>query len=181
MKRLNPVVVAYERGYRVTDDGRLFGTRGQELEIKIRSTQKYPNRQVSIDGKGKNFTIHRLAAYCFYGDDLFEEGITVRHLNGDVLDCRKSNIALGTIRENHMDKCPEVRSRSASIAAKSRVNLKRPSQRKLSDEQALDVKQMLSEEVDVVTISKKHNVSSMTIYQIKYGETYKDIILHGGV
>lgn len=175
MIELNPVVVAYQRGYRVSEEGKFYGTKGQELPIKLRSTQSYPLRQVSINGKKKNYSVHRLAAYCFYGDKLFEEGVTVRHLNGDVLDCSKENIALGSISENHMDKCPQVRSDSARIAAKSRKNLTRKSLRKLSDSQAREVKILLKEGIDGVTLSKRFGVSDETIYQIKNGKTYKDI------
>ena len=175
MSDLNPVIVAYQRGYRVSEEGKLYGTKGQELPIKLRSTQAYPIRQVSINGKKKNYSVHRLAAYCFYGDNLFVDGITVRHLNGDVLDCSKKNIALGTIRENHMDKCPKVRSNSARIASESRKDFTMKSLRKLSDSQAREVKILLKEGIDGVSISKRFGVSDEVIYQIKKGETYKDI------
>ena len=167
--------IAYERGYRVSDEGVLYGTNGQVLEIKIRSTQSYRARQVSINGKKKNFTIHRLAAYCFYKEALYEDGITVRHLNGNKLDCRRENIALGTISENHMDKDADVRARCGRNAAKQRVQVERRSLRKLTSEQIVTIKGLILLGATCVDISKEFGVSDETIYQIKNGETYKDI------
>lgn len=164
----------------MTEDGRFTGTVGQELPISLKGSQKYPSRQVSVGGKKKNYYIHRLAAYCFYGERIFDEGIVVRHLNGDKTDCSKGNIAIGTTSENHMDKPSEVRSRSASIAARARVNVERKTLRKLTDKQAYEVKSLIHSGVDCVTISKKFGVSDEAIYQIKNGETYKDIHYNEG-
>ncbi|OZB98152.1 HNH endonuclease [Paenibacillus sp. XY044] len=171
------IVEAYNRGYRVTPEGVFLNRHGVALSIELKSKQRYPSRQISINGKKKNYYIHRLAAYCFYGDEVFKEYIQVRHLNGNVLDISKSNLALGTCSENHHDKSPEVRKCSATKASHSRKNVTMRTLRKLTDEQALNVKMLLHQGVDCVTISKMYKVSDETIRQIKNGLTYKEIKL----
>ncbi len=51
----------------------------------------------------KSIHVHHFAAYCFYGERMFDEGMRVRHLNDDPSDFSKKNIALGTEKENKMD------------------------------------------------------------------------------
>lgn len=165
----------YSKGYRVTYDGKLLNPKGEEISIKLYGNQSYPIRQMYVDGKKRTFTLHRFAAYCFYGDHIFRDGIQVRHLNGNVLDISKENIALGTCSDNQRDKAPEIRRKSASIASRSRTNFEKRSLRKLSDEQAREVKKLLNEGIDGVSIAKKFMVSDETVYQIKRGETYKDV------
>ena len=46
---------------------------------------------------------HRLQAYQKYGNDIYKEGIVVRHLNGDRYDNSYNNIAIGTIKDNKHD------------------------------------------------------------------------------
>lgn len=47
--------------------------------------------------------VHRLVAYQLYGDRIFESGIVVRHLDGNSLNNRDENIAVGTQQDNVSD------------------------------------------------------------------------------
>lgn len=100
------IIEAYERGYRVTEDGQFIGFRG-EIREDYYIPGKYPEfklKKAKQRIKTTTIRIHRFAAYCFYGDKIFEPGIIVRHLNDDKLDYSKANIALGTYQDNADDR-----------------------------------------------------------------------------
>jgi hypothetical protein len=105
--------------YRVdADAGRIFGP-VRELQIKRHPNQHCPTARLHVAGLPKHaysVPAHKVIAYAIWGDAAFEPGIHVRHLNGDNEDSSRANLALGTPRENEMDKPPEVRSRSARLA-----------------------------------------------------------------
>lgn len=181
MFSINPsqktVVYAYEKGYRVTEAGVYVNPKGLPLLITIRSNHKYPQAQIRIEGKNHNYLIHRLAAYCFYGDQVFVEGIHVRHLNGNVLDVSRTNIALGSRSENERDKPKEVRRTNAKSANARRRDTRRLTMRKFTDDEVRNIKRRLSEGERGVDIAREYDVVKDTIYQIKRGETYADILL----
>lgn len=129
-----------------------------------------------MNGEKVNYLVHRLAAYCFYGEEMFREGIVVRHLNGNTLDVSRKNIALGTPSENEQDKDPAVRSKNASAANKARKETRRLSLRKLSIDDVLTIKKRLLNGEKGVDIAKDFGVVKDTIYEIKRGNRYKDIM-----
>lgn len=166
------ILTAYDKGYRVTDNGVLVGLQGRPLSIAKRGKQKYPTFSVAgvpnINNKYGVFgiPIHKFAAYCFYGESMFDSEC-VRHKNGNVLDISKENIALGTHSENQLDKSPEIRRSAASKARKSQGY--RPLNAKLSDSEAEEVK--TSKEKSSV-LASKYKVSRQTIWNIRTGKKY---------
>ena len=64
---------------------------------------------------------------------MFEEGIEVRHLNGDKTDNRWENIDIGTHSENMMDQPKEIRVRKSKYAHE-----------KVSDKEALEVRERVN-------------------------------------
>jgi len=119
---------AVELGYFVDDDGQVIGPRGP------RSTRTnkdgYHRFSVRIDGPGKrisgNIMAHQLAAYQKFGTGIFEKGVVIRHMNGDPLNNRESNLELGTHSQNMMDRTPEARLAHSKLAAKSLRKLQTP-------------------------------------------------------
>lgn len=99
------------KGYRVLRDGTLIGARGKQ--VGVINIEGYITAGVRFGGKRKHLPAHRLQAYQKFGDELFKEGILVRHLNGDSLDNSWDNIAIGTNQENMMDKPKRQRIRDA--------------------------------------------------------------------
>lgn len=95
--------VAYLKGYRVTDCGEVINPVGYVMRISSNGNKRYP--QINFKHEGKKYVVrmHRLAAYCFYGEDLYGMGLVVRHLNDIKVDLRKENIVLGTQTENMGD------------------------------------------------------------------------------
>lgn len=123
--RIN-ILSAYERGYRVSENGILIGVDGKEIKYAYSEKIRYPRFSVwvgkenSKDGYVK-IPVHRFAAYCFFGESLFDFPL-VRHLNGNVLDFSKENLALGDSRENQLDRAVESRKASARKACETFSN-----------------------------------------------------------
>lgn len=95
--------IAKEKGYKSTKDGDIIGLRGYKLKGKT-NNKGYKLFSVTISG-GVNLTLlfHRFIAYEKYGEELFEEGIVARHLDGDCTNNSWDNIAIGTQADNMQD------------------------------------------------------------------------------
>lgn len=111
-KTTETIIKAYERGYRVSECGKYLHTIKNKLTQKA-FRQGYPMFSYRLEGKKVTAPWHRLQAYHKFGDKVFEEGIQVRHLDGDKRNCSYSNIEIGTASENQLDKPKEVRLQSA--------------------------------------------------------------------
>lgn len=134
----NRIVESVERGYYVTEKGLVFGPKGP-LQIKCYGKQRYPTYSTNWDNKVWGIPVHKLAAYCFYGDRSFAKGVVVRQLNADVLDVSRNNIVLGSYSDNEMDKPEELRKAAATTARRAQGYAAK--NRKLTDTQAEQVKE----------------------------------------
>ena len=106
--------LVYNRGYRVDENGVLTNPKGKEIgRTDLWKGMSYHLSSVKIMGRSKKFKTHRLQAYQKFGDKMYEDGICVRHLNGNSLDNRASNIDIATHSDNMMDRSPECRMKSA--------------------------------------------------------------------
>lgn len=110
--------IAKQRGYKVTEDGLFCGVRDNILK---RKNKGYLCVSIKVDGKNKFLYAHRLQAYQKYGEDVYQKGICVRHLNGDKSDNSFDNIAIGTNRDNVMDRSKSERKRIANIATRQTI------------------------------------------------------------
>lgn len=158
---------AVERGYYVDEQGRVYGPKGP-LSIKAYGKQRYPTIGTNWNYIRYSIPAHCLAAYCFYGDESFTEGLVVRHLNGNRLDLSKLNIALGTAKENAQDVPKAERVARAKHARKaqgySSMN------RKLTDKEVEEIKNFYRnlkgkrpEDGEVKKLTVKYSVSRNTI------------------
>jgi hypothetical protein len=95
------VRVAFERGYRVCEDGRVIGPKGKYRKLYVHNNGflRFTVRPVGTRRSVAAF-VHQLAAFQLFGD--YDPALVVMHLNGDRADNRLSNIALGTRAESHM-------------------------------------------------------------------------------
>jgi hypothetical protein len=111
-------IPGYEGYYEVSDQGRVRSVdrliRGRYGNLRpakgrvltpafTRGTRGSPYPIVSLyrDGVSKNFTVHRAVMLAFIGP--CPDGMITRHLNGNSLDSRLSNLAYGTHAENVAD------------------------------------------------------------------------------
>ena len=127
---------AYARGYKVVD-GELHGPKGR-LSIKLSGKQRYPTFSTNWGGRVYGLPVHKLAAYQYYGEESFKEGIVVRHLDANTLNISRDNILLGSHSENNLDKCPKLRSKVASVARKAQGST--PKNAKLTTEQVQEIR-----------------------------------------
>lgn len=113
------LVEAYNKGYRVISD-KVFSP-WRELKP---GTRKDGYKRFCIrnsEGKRIAILVHRLMGYQKYGDEIFNEEIEVRHLDGNASNNNETNIVIGSPSDNALDKSPEVRLNSAlsgSLATK---------------------------------------------------------------
>jgi hypothetical protein len=94
-------VPGYEGMYEVSDLGRIRNARrGNILALDVIKIG-YPVAQLCKAGTRSRFPVHRLVLTAFVGPK--PDGMVARHLNGDKLDNRLSNLQWGTYTENAED------------------------------------------------------------------------------
>lgn len=157
--------IAYDRGYRVTKDGDLLNPK--EKKIGSINNTGYEGTGIWIDKKQQKLHTHRIQAYQKYGNKLYEDGIVVRHLNGNPLDNSFNNIAIGTYRDNTMDIPKEIRTKSCVAAAKTHI--------KYPKEFVLKLREEYKEMKSYSELSKKHNMPTSMVWQlINKRKVFKD-------
>jgi len=96
-------------GYEVTKDGKVFSTShnwrgyGKREMRQTPNDDGYPSVRLTIDGKRKRLTIHRLVALQYLGDKP-SPSHEVRHLDGRKDNNNVTNLAWGTRKENAKDR-----------------------------------------------------------------------------
>ena len=170
------ILEAVERGYTISECGVLYGIKGI-LKFKLYGKKRYPTFSTNWGGFVFGVPVHLFAAYVFYGENAFEKGVVVRHLNANTLDCSKDNLVLGTPSENELDKPAHIRKRSATIARASQG--KRPLNAKLTDEEVIEIREFYNELAGtkapngvVKDLCIKYGVSRTVLCKIKNGEYY---------
>lgn len=111
---------AREKGFYVTPDGKLIGIRGKVRSCCISPYGYYYTKITSPFTKKTNscpLFVHQLQAFQKYGEEYLKKGIVARHLNGNSLDNRWENIAIGTDRDNMLDIPKEIRIKKSRKAA----------------------------------------------------------------
>lgn len=98
-------IPGYEGTYDVSSDGQVHSrprprTKGGILRQRV-NKRGYLALSLVQHGVQKTHEVHRLVALAFLGPR--PAGMEVRHLNGDQLDPRLSNLAYGTPPENKLD------------------------------------------------------------------------------
>lgn len=101
-------------GYRVLEDGQVIGLKRKPLNLYLNKTGYLSFSIRKEDKNNTNLNVHKLQAYQKYGDLSIQEGIVVRHLNGNKQDNSYDNIAIGTQLENIIDMTPLQRKLNAS-------------------------------------------------------------------
>ncbi|HNC58641.1 MAG TPA: HNH endonuclease signature motif containing protein [Leptospiraceae bacterium] len=143
------------RGYKIEKDGSVYSSTGKKLSPN-KNNKGYLQFSFSIMIKGKKknrpVRVHRFQAYVKYGDAIFEDGIQVRHLNGNKSDNTWDNLELGTQSQNAADIPKEERSGTL---------------KKLNLETVLKIKSDYKNKIGgYKKLSKIYNLHSMTIRDI---------------
>lgn len=113
---MNIIITAYEKGFRVTKDGKLLNPK-REVLSPHKNKSGYYIFSYRFKNKVIQCKVHRLQAFQKYGDSLFEKGIVTRHLNNVSTDNSEKNIAIGTQKDNIMDMPEQERTKKALHAS----------------------------------------------------------------
>jgi len=145
---------AYDKGYRVKN-GEPYSYKGHIIK-GTNNGQGYYTFSLRIPGnrkyKSANIKVHRLAAYQKYGLKMFENGIEVRHLNGNRHDNTWNNICIGTHSDNMMDQSKETRMKKSLKAATKR--------RRFIDEEMEHIRTLHKQGWSYTKLMKEFNISS---------------------
>jgi hypothetical protein len=106
------IKAAHSFGYRINADGTIVNPNGKCLRGGRAKSKRYPYNYFSLFALNvpgiykRTFKVfaHRLQAYQQFGDEMFKEGIVVRHLDGNASNNAINNIAIGTASDNMMDR-----------------------------------------------------------------------------
>ncbi len=96
-----------EKGYYIDKEGSAYNPSGKVLKGKIKNGYKCIS--IRIGKRKTDVRFSRLQAYQKYGDEIYKEGIVVRHLDNVKENNSFTNIAIGTQSENLMDNPKEKR------------------------------------------------------------------------
>lgn len=172
------IILAYELGYKVTENGEVYNPKGMKMKVSSNKNTRYPQISFKHSGEGYCVRMHRLAAYCFYGQNIFNDRILVRHLNDDKTDLSKNNIVLGTQVDNMADISEE---KQAEMSVKKREyalanNIKPPRNVKISDEEVVNIMHLLASGLSQREVAKRYKVHHSTINYIdkKRGRKFDD-------
>jgi hypothetical protein len=161
---------AAKRGYRATRNGRVMGLNGGYLRLYFHGRGGNERRFVFsartevADYEPKVVFVHRLVAYQKYGDRIFDPAMRARHLNGNGLDNRYANIAIGTLSDNWYD-IPRV----ARVARAKRAASKL---RKLTQGQAAQLRKEHKAGKTYSELCEKYGLAKSTVSYIMNSKTY---------
>lgn len=140
-------IIAKERGYTITPEGVVFNPKGKQ--IGTYSKNKYMYFSFRLNGKIVKVYFHRYQAYLKFGNSLYEDGIMVRHLDGDLLNNSVSNIELGTNSDNMLD-----------IPKEKRIQKSANANKKYSDDLVLEIKADRERGMSYKDLMEKYHISS---------------------
>ena len=159
------ILLAIEQGYRISPNGEVIGKKGKVL-APITDTRGY--RYFNVREKGQRKTlkvlIHRLQAHSIFGEAIFEEGVHVRHLDGDARNNAQSNLALGSSHDNIMDRTATDRQVHAVKAATVL--------RKLTDDQVRAAREARAKGARVIDLAEEYGVVKGTMSMLLRGIMY---------
>lgn len=114
---------AYDRGYRIRQNGSIMSPRGKEISGWI-DNKGYRSFSVKVSSGNNAVPVHRMVALQKFGASRLLEGdVVVRHLDGNPLNNSWVNIEIGSQSDNLMDRPPGERLAHAIKASKSRSDL----------------------------------------------------------
>lgn len=140
-------IIAKERGYTITPEGVVFNPKGKQ--IGTYGKNKYMYFSFRLNGKIVKVYFHRYQAYLKFGNSLYEDGIMVRHLDGDLLNNSVSNIELGTNSDNMLD-----------ISKEKRIQKSANANKKYSDDLVLEIKADRERGMSYKDLMEKYHISS---------------------
>lgn len=171
---LRKEAIAFEMGYYVDETGSVFTPKGLKMKVNTAENTRYPAFHIKYGEKKYSVRMHRLAAYCFFGNELYECDMLVRHLNGDKSNISKANIALGTQKDNAGDISEEVMALAAEKRRKYALDndVKPPRVYKVSDSEVPVILKMLDSGMSQRSVARLYGLHPSTIGYIHTNRRY---------
>lgn len=92
-----------EKGYTMSKNGKLFNPRGKEIKGSVDKYKYRKTNQRTHENKFMPIKFHKIQGYLKFGEKMFENGMQIRHLDGNHENNSWDNIEIGTNQENQLD------------------------------------------------------------------------------
>lgn len=145
-------IEAKRKGYYVDKQGNVYSL-NKKLSLKLNRDRYFFS--IRLNGERISFPLHKFVAYIKFGDVVFEEGIQVRHLNGNSLDNSWDNIEIGIQSDNMLD-IPIKKRKEIAINASNYV-------RRFSDDVVLNIKKDRKNGFTYKDLCEKYNTNKGTL------------------
>jgi len=160
---------AYRKGYRIIDN-KIYspykkGFIKGYLNTGGTGRGDYRCFSVNYENKPGRVFVHRLVAFQKFHNKIFEEGMVVRHLDGNPLNNSEENIAIGTDYDNSMDRSKEDRIKHATKASLAN--------RKFTDKEMKEIKEHHKKHNSYGKTMEKFNISSKGTLWYMLNKNYK--------
>ena len=180
------IMKAVKRGYWFDfETTQVVTPKGTRVTPKTFGKQRYPSMTIN-DGTGMkhnvSFAIHKFVGYLLFGEIALRKGVNVRHLDDNPLNLTKENIAIGTSRDNNLDKPTHVRSNSTKRGRHSQgvrpvTSIVKDGEAEVILRKYLKIKGNLkrAKQGTICAIMKEHPYTRECIQSICSGHSFPDI------
>ena len=143
--------IAFEKGYYVNNLGEAYSYKNKKLKLKIVNGFYYCFN-IRYLGVCRRIKVYRLQAYQKFKDEIYKDGIVVRHLDGNSFNNSVDNIDIGTSFDNYMGQPVEQRLKFINNAGKAN--------RKYSKQTILQIRDFYNKCKSYKKVKAKFNISS---------------------
>lgn len=167
-------ITGYEGCYSVTPDGRVRSDRNSRWLVSFIGRHGYPAVTLSVNGRTRQFLVHRLVALAWIPNDDPARKTQVNHLSGVKSDNRRENLEWCTPGQNHLH---AFRTLGRSIGAAQREHAKRmgTATRTLTPEQVRDARGRAAGGETLTSVAASLGLCIATTHSLIHRRTYRDI------
>lgn len=157
-------IVSEFPGLVISDCGTLWGPSGKRLRTFVPKRGPYPRFNLyQGGGKWKQYGVHTVVCIAFHGPR--PEGMMVRHLDGNPLNNKASNLCWGTQQENEADK---KRHGTATIGERHPSAV-------LTEQQVIKIRSHSQRRGIGAELAREYGISETAVSYIRNGKTWRHL------